>query len=71
MGNPDTQGGGRSPEGPMTLDEALSAVSAVLFESCSATILGCEAILTNDARLRRVDHPRAIILDDFVGEQTE
>jgi len=29
---------------------------------------GCEAILANDTDFRRVDHPRAIILDDFVGD---
>ena len=34
-----------------------------------ARCAGCEAILTNDARFRRVDHPRAIVLNDFVGAQ--
>ena len=33
-----------------------------------ARLAGCEAILTNDTDFRRVDHPRAIILDDLVGD---
>lgn len=41
------------------------------FQVAVARLTGCEAILTNDTLFRRVDHPRAIILNDFVGEQTE
>lgn len=41
------------------------------FQVAVARRAGCEAMLTNDAAFRHVDHPRAIILDDFVGEQTE
>jgi len=44
----------------------------LLADACQvavARLAGCEAILTNDTDFRRVDHPRAIILDDFVGDE--
>jgi predicted nucleic acid-binding protein len=40
------------------------------FQIAVARKAGCEAILTNDSDFRRVDDPRAILLDDFVGDET-
>ena len=39
------------------------------FQVAIARRTGCEAILTNDTDFKRVDHPRAILLDDFVGDE--
>jgi len=39
------------------------------FQVAIARRAGCEAILTNDTDFKRVDHPRTIVLNDFVGAQ--
>ncbi len=39
------------------------------FQVALARRAGCEAILTNDNAVRRAGQPRAILLDDFVGDE--
>jgi predicted nucleic acid-binding protein len=38
------------------------------FQVAIARRTGCEAVLTNDTSFKRVDHPRAIILDELLED---